>query len=520
MNLAANIVSPGASAKVSARHGGSEEPTDGGDGFARLLGAANVIRPGTAADFAGAANSDARENTGQGQQSGDDDGRKSAVTSPALLATMAGLALPKPVNRPDGAAPPKEPEQGMDAALPRKPAGAMPSGTNLEPNDRNAASPDVLAGTPPPALQLAANEPSSREGPRPAPKSVLDPAAKTSASDAATPLPASNGKPDPEPGSGAAAGLTPSADPGLARTPAGATVGPAPSRTAPESPFQPPHASNPASPPPAAAASAPAVMEPARPTPRGAAPQPSGDAGEASGPETPARTALRSLAAASPPPVGRGMSAGAKSDAGEKRAEAKVEHDAAPTPEAAPSPMSNRSATPTSGTPAGPAASPEGSPPVDVSVLSSRVTAGGSTLVLQLQPRELGTVTAQIRIGADMVKVDLKADSTEAARLLASDGDTLRKALEAIGIGRDMSVSVTISGPSAPTIIQGQPAQGSQTAGQSFQFSSGGDRSAGGNPGQGGGGRPSAGDQFGTSGQSRDGDSAQLSPRSMRGLVV
>ena len=55
------------------------------------------------------------------------------------------------------------------------------------------------------------------------------------------------------------------------------------------------------------------------------------------------------------------------------------------------------------------------------------------------------------------------------------------KALEAIGVGRNVSVSVAISGPGGAQPPQAQVGQQSQTAGHGFQPSTGGDQAGAGN---------------------------------------
>lgn len=77
-------------------------------------------------------------------------------------------------------------------------------------------------------------------------------------------------------------------------------------------------------------------------------------------------------------------------------------------------------------------------------ILSERTAGGAKTLVIQLQPIELGTVTARLRLTSDGMHIQLVAESREMAQQLASDHDALGKALQRAGVADD-ATTVTIS---------------------------------------------------------------------------
>lgn len=83
-------------------------------------------------------------------------------------------------------------------------------------------------------------------------------------------------------------------------------------------------------------------------------------------------------------------------------------------------------------------------PVTGVAILSERTAGGSKTLVIQLQPVELGTVTARLRLTSEGMHIQLTAESREMAEHLASDHDALGKALQRAGVTDDAS-SVTIS---------------------------------------------------------------------------
>ncbi|RCW82260.1 flagellar hook-length control protein FliK [Phyllobacterium bourgognense] len=80
----------------------------------------------------------------------------------------------------------------------------------------------------------------------------------------------------------------------------------------------------------------------------------------------------------------------------------------------------------------------------DVQILSDRSTPGARTLVIQLQPIELGTVTARMRLTPEGMHIQLMAENPAMAEHLAKDHDMLTKALQRAGVADDAS-SVTIS---------------------------------------------------------------------------
>jgi flagellar hook-length control protein FliK len=80
----------------------------------------------------------------------------------------------------------------------------------------------------------------------------------------------------------------------------------------------------------------------------------------------------------------------------------------------------------------------------DVQILSDRTTGAARTLVIQLQPIELGTVTARLRLTSEGMHIQLTAENRAIADHLAKDHDTLGTALQRAGIGDDAS-SITIS---------------------------------------------------------------------------
>ena len=77
---------------------------------------------------------------------------------------------------------------------------------------------------------------------------------------------------------------------------------------------------------------------------------------------------------------------------------------------------------------------------------SSPIAASGAarTLVVQLQPIELGTVTARLRLTPEGMHIQLMAENQAMAEHLAKDHDMLGKALQRAGVADDAS-SVTIS---------------------------------------------------------------------------
>ncbi|CAN7700403.1 flagellar hook-length control protein FliK [Phyllobacterium sp. LjRoot231] len=83
-------------------------------------------------------------------------------------------------------------------------------------------------------------------------------------------------------------------------------------------------------------------------------------------------------------------------------------------------------------------------PVTDVQILSDHSTPDTRTLVIQLQPVELGTVTARMRLTPDGMHIQLMAENPAMAEHLAKDHDMLSRALQRAGVADDAS-SVTIS---------------------------------------------------------------------------
>lgn len=103
------------------------------------------------------------------------------------------------------------------------------------------------------------------------------------------------------------------------------------------------------------------------------------------------------------------------------------------------------------------------------------------SLKIQLNPVELGAVTAHLRIKDDTVTVELSAETADAQRQLTSDADTIAKSLRALGLDIDR-VTVQLTGRS-----DAQPQ--SEPNGQSRQPGFAADGGAGGAREQGSGSR-------------------------------
>ncbi|TDQ29613.1 flagellar hook-length control protein FliK [Phyllobacterium brassicacearum] len=102
-------------------------------------------------------------------------------------------------------------------------------------------------------------------------------------------------------------------------------------------------------------------------------------------------------------------------------------------------------------------ATPTVRPPVTgILVLSERTAGGTKTLMIQLQPIELGTVTARMRLTSEGMHIQLTAESREMAEHLASDHEALGKALQRAGVADDTSpvTIAVIDRSSAPSIAQ------------------------------------------------------------------
>ena len=86
------------------------------------------------------------------------------------------------------------------------------------------------------------------------------------------------------------------------------------------------------------------------------------------------------------------------------------------------------------------------------------------SLKIQLNPVELGAVTAHLRIKDDTVTVELSAETADAQRQLTTDADTIVKSLRALGLDVDR-VTVQVAGRSD---AQPQPEPNGQSRQQGF----------------------------------------------------
>lgn len=86
------------------------------------------------------------------------------------------------------------------------------------------------------------------------------------------------------------------------------------------------------------------------------------------------------------------------------------------------------------------------------------------SLKIQLNPVELGAVTAHLRIEDETVTVELSAETADAQRQLTTDADTIAKSLRALGLDVDR-VTVQVAGRSD---AQPQPEPNGQSRQQGF----------------------------------------------------
>jgi chemotaxis protein MotD len=167
-----------------------------------------------------------------------------------------------------------------------------------------------------------------------------------------------------------------------------------------------------------------------------------------------------------------------------------------PAPVAQPAPAAEPRVTLTTLAEAAPAA-PQSRPAIaDVQIISDHSTSAARTLVIQLQPVELGTVTARLRLTGEGMHIQLMAESRAAAEHLARDHEALGKALQRAGVADDAS-AVTIS------VIDRSGAVASTQPGQ--QAMTGQDQPAGGRGQANTGSQGTQGDR--SSGQQHFGDS-------------
>jgi flagellar hook-length control protein FliK len=143
-----------------------------------------------------------------------------------------------------------------------------------------------------------------------------------------------------------------------------------------------------------------------------------------------------------------GMPVVQSSEAHEPKVSVKSTPHPLPSPDTpAPLALSPVQAEAKSGTLAAETAAPRNIGPgvVDLQVVSERSSAGSiKTLVIQLQPIELGTVTARLRLVPEGLHVQLIAENTAAAEHLSKDHEALGRALQRAGVTDDSS-SVIIS---------------------------------------------------------------------------
>jgi len=104
----------------------------------------------------------------------------------------------------------------------------------------------------------------------------------------------------------------------------------------------------------------------------------------------------------------------------------------------------------------------------DVQILSDRTSAAARTLVIQLQPIELGTVMARLRLTSEGMHIQLTAENRAMAEHLAKDHDALGKALQRAGVADDAS-SVTISVIDRSSASSNTPAGQQNLSGQEQQ---------------------------------------------------
>jgi chemotaxis protein MotD len=104
----------------------------------------------------------------------------------------------------------------------------------------------------------------------------------------------------------------------------------------------------------------------------------------------------------------------------------------------------------------------------DVQILSDRTTGAARTLVVQLQPIELGTVTARLRLTSEGMHIQLTAENRAMAEHLAKDHDALGKALQRAGVADD-AASITISVIDRSSATSNTPAGQQNLAGQEQQ---------------------------------------------------
>ncbi|MHC1551717.1 flagellar hook-length control protein FliK [Phyllobacterium sp. K27] len=107
-------------------------------------------------------------------------------------------------------------------------------------------------------------------------------------------------------------------------------------------------------------------------------------------------------------------------------------------------------------------AAPANQPAVaDIQIISDRTTGAARTLVIQLQPVELGSVTARLRLTSDGMHIQIAVANAAMAEHLSNDREALGKALHRAGVTEDAS-NVTISIVDRSSAGAGSPQPGQQ----------------------------------------------------------
>lgn len=257
------------------------------------------------------------------------------------------------------------------------------------------------------------------------------------------------------------------------------------------------------------------------------APTPRQDASAAS--QTPTRQAGVANSAAggqaTPPPVQTGDAA---PEAQQRPAAATAHSDAARAPDAKPQPSSQQTADAAqprvnvlgftssvapaapnpaqlSPTAAGLVATMEAEPAWRAAAAEAAAATGSrsqaqttvSTLRIQLNPAELGMVTARLTATGAQLEIEIRVESNDARQRLANDSDAILKALRAVGYDVDkvtiQQASQTGGAPAQQgsssgrdAFLQGQQQAGENARGRNGQGSEDGERAGGGNGGNAG----------------------------------
>lgn len=111
----------------------------------------------------------------------------------------------------------------------------------------------------------------------------------------------------------------------------------------------------------------------------------------------------------------------------------------------------------------------------DIQIISERSSGSVKTLQIRLDPIELGSVTARIRVTPDNIEVHLIADKPYAAEALAADRSMIEKTLKMAGVHEDAKISVTVAERNAVGLPQSSSSQsaGHQQAGNHQQSQQG-----------------------------------------------